>query len=74
MQNNPPPGPIKILISTGWMFFRCFILQRGFMDGQAGFLLALFSAQGTFYRGVKQIYPDATLKKLAGTKGNNWNG
>ncbi|MCX7117629.1 MAG: glycosyltransferase family 2 protein [Legionellales bacterium] len=49
---------LKTLIGTGWMFFRCFFVQRGFLDGREGFLLAFFSAQGTFYRGVKQLYPD----------------
>ncbi|STX28367.1 lipopolysaccharide biosynthesis glycosyltransferase [Legionella beliardensis] len=57
-QKGDPPGIVKILFSTGWMFFRCFYLQRGFMDGVAGFLLAVFNAQGTFYRGIKQLYPD----------------
>lgn len=57
-QKGDPPGIMKILFSTAWMFFRCFYLQRGFLDGTAGFLLAIFNAQGTFYRGIKQIYPD----------------
>lgn len=52
------------LIGTGWMFFRCYILQRGFLDGRAGFLLSVFSAQGTFYRGIKQIYKDLNIDKL----------
>ena len=52
------------LISTGWMFFRCYILQRGFLDGRAGFLLAVFSAQGSFYRGIKQLYRDKNTDKL----------
>lgn len=54
----------KVLLSTSWMFGRCFILQRGFLDGKLGFLFALISAQGTFYRGMKQIYPDLNRDKL----------
>jgi glycosyltransferase involved in cell wall biosynthesis len=54
----------KILAGTSWMFFRCFLLQRGFLDGRLGFLFALFSAQGTFYRGIKQIYKDTNLNEL----------
>nr|WP_131783301.1 glycosyltransferase family 2 protein [Legionella gresilensis] len=57
-QKDEPPGIMKILSSTIWMFFRCFFLQRGFMEGAEGFLLAVFNAQGTFYRGIKQRYPD----------------
>ena len=49
---------LKTLFGTGWMFFRCYFIQRGFLDGKAGFLLALFNAQGTFCRGIKQLYQD----------------
>ena len=48
----------KTMLRTSWMFFRCYILQRGFLEGKEGFLLALFHAQGTFYRGIKQLYRD----------------
>lgn len=54
----------KVVLSTSWMFGRCFILQRGFLDGKLGFLFALISAQGTFYRGMKQIYPDHNMNQL----------
>lgn len=57
-------GMTKVLLSTSWMFVRSYILQRGFLDGQAGFLFAVFNAQGTFYRGIKQIYQDKELKNL----------
>jgi glycosyltransferase involved in cell wall biosynthesis len=49
---------IKTLASTGWMFFRCYFLQLGFMDGKLGFLFAVINAQGSFFRGMKQLYPD----------------
>ncbi|HRD71295.1 MAG TPA: glycosyltransferase family 2 protein [Legionella sp.] len=64
-------GFIRTCISTGWMFGRCFILQRGFLDGKLGFLFALFSAQGTFYRGMKQIYRDRNINKLPKLTKNN---
>lgn len=63
------PGFASILVATGWMFTRCFILQRGFLDGRLGFLFAIFSAQGTFYRGIKQIYKDANLDDLPALNG-----
>jgi glycosyltransferase involved in cell wall biosynthesis len=47
-----------VMASSGWMFFRCYFLQRGFLDGKAGFLFATLAAQGSFYRGIKQLYPD----------------
>lgn len=51
---------IKILASVWWMFCRCYLLQRGFLDGREGLLFAIYKAEGTFYRGMKQLYPDRT--------------
>jgi glycosyltransferase involved in cell wall biosynthesis len=36
-----------------WTFFRVYVLQRGFLDGGAGFLLAVANAEGTYYRYMK---------------------
>jgi glycosyltransferase involved in cell wall biosynthesis len=58
------PSFVKILASTSWMFFRCYIVQRGFLDGKVGFLFAIYNAQGTFYRGVKQLYQDSNIEQL----------
>ena len=52
------PTFLGVIISAGWMFFRCFVLQRGFLDGREGFLLAVLNMEEAFYRGIKQIYPD----------------
>jgi hypothetical protein len=46
------------LLSSTWMFWRCYVLQRGFLDGRVGFILALLNAQASFYRKVKRGYPD----------------
>lgn len=64
LQKNHPPSFFSVLFSTAWMFCRCFYLQLGFMDGKAGFLMAVLNAQGTFYRGIKQIYRDKQLVNL----------
>lgn len=58
LQKAHQPGFLKTLVSSAWMFFRCYVLQRGFLDGKPGFILAFLNAQGAFYRGVKCIYPD----------------
>lgn len=42
-----------------WAFFRIYVIKRGFLDGWAGFLLALGNFEGTFYR-----YAKATTAKL----------
>ena len=52
------PSFIKSLFGAGWMFFRCYFIQRGCLEGQDGLLLAILSAQGSFYRNIKIIYHD----------------
>lgn len=64
IENQRSTGLFRILLGTGWMFFRCYFLQRGWMDGKVGFLMACFNAQGTFYRGIKQLYRDHNLDML----------
>lgn len=64
IEKNKKTGFTKTIAGTTWMFFRCYFLQRGFLDGKAGFLFAVLSAQGTFYRGIKQIYQDSQLDLL----------
>ncbi len=54
----------KAVFSSLWMFFRCYFLQLGFIDGKPGFLLAILSAEGSFYRGIKQIYCEESLDDL----------
>ena len=71
IESNKSIGFSRTLINTVWMFFRCFVLQRGFLDGRLGFLFALFNAQGTFYRGIKQIYSDININKLPKLIKNN---
>lgn len=58
------PSMTRTLLGSLWMFMRCFILQKGFMDGKPGFLFAVMNAQGTFYRGIKQIYQDREINYL----------
>lgn len=36
-----------------WAFLRTYVLQRGFLDGRLGLVLALTAAEGTFYRYLK---------------------
>ncbi len=54
----------QVILRTTWMFFRCYILQGGFLDGREGLLFALFNAQGSWYRGIKQLYPDRCIEEL----------
>ncbi|MCH9757295.1 MAG: glycosyltransferase family 2 protein [Gammaproteobacteria bacterium] len=49
-----------------WMFLRCYVFQRGFLDGKAGLMLAILNAQGSFFRGIKQIYQDKVVLDVDG--------
>jgi glycosyltransferase involved in cell wall biosynthesis len=54
----------KAIFGSLWMFFRCYIVQWGFLDGKSGFLLAVLNSQGSFYRAIKQIYREESLNDL----------
>lgn len=41
------------LVHGLWAFFRIYVIKRGFLDGWAGFVLALGNFEGTFYRYAK---------------------
>jgi glycosyltransferase involved in cell wall biosynthesis len=48
----------RITFATGilrgaWAFFRAYVLRAGFLDGPQGFLLAVATAEGTYYRYMK---------------------
>lgn len=49
---------IKALLSSNWMFLKSYIFQAWCLDGVPGFALALYQAQGSWYRYMKQMYPD----------------
>ena len=46
----------KALIRAFWAFFRSYFLFGGFLDGRAGFILAVSIAEGTYYRYLKLMY------------------
>ncbi|HEX6362100.1 MAG TPA: glycosyltransferase family 2 protein [Albitalea sp.] len=43
----------KALAHGLWAFLRCYGLRRGFLDGRLGFVLAVYVAEGTYYRYLK---------------------
>jgi len=46
-------GMSAALIHGLWAFFRIYVIKLGFLDGWAGFMLALGNFEGTFYRYAK---------------------
>ena len=47
------------LLHGAWAFVRCYGLKRGFLDGRLGFVLAVYVAEGTYYRYLKMYKPQA---------------
>jgi glycosyltransferase involved in cell wall biosynthesis len=43
----------RAVASGLWSFIRTYLLQRGFLDGRMGFVLAVSNAEGTYYRYLK---------------------
>ena len=41
-----------------WAFFRTYVLRGGFLDGREGFMLAVATAEGTYYRYAKLMLLD----------------
>jgi glycosyltransferase involved in cell wall biosynthesis len=46
-------GLATALAHAAWAFVRCYLLRRGFLDGRLGFVLAVYVAEGTYYRYLK---------------------
>ena len=54
------PGAV---LRAFWVFFRCYVIRRGFLDGQVGFLVAAMYSQGAFnkYAGLWSLQRMARL-------------
>jgi glycosyltransferase involved in cell wall biosynthesis len=46
-------GLVAAIAHALWAFVRCYGVRRGFLDGRLGFVLALYVAEGTWYRYLK---------------------
>jgi glycosyltransferase involved in cell wall biosynthesis len=48
-----------------WAFIRSYLLRAGFLDGREGFMLAVTTAEGTYYRYAKRLL----MKREGGGRG-----
>ena len=48
-------GLSKAVAKAAWAFVRTYFLRGGFLDGREGFMLAVATAEGTYYRYVKLL-------------------
>jgi hypothetical protein len=56
-------GLLSALLHAKWAFLRCYLLRRGFLDGAAGFTLAAYIAEGTWWRYRKMTELARSLPK-----------
>ncbi len=43
------------VLRGGWAFFRVYVIQLGFLDGSAGFIIAILRFENSFYKHMKCI-------------------
>lgn len=55
---------LTAIVHGAWTFVRSYIVRRGFLDGQEGYLIALLTAQGSFYKYIKADYLYRTSSKI----------
>ncbi len=46
-----------------WAFVRSYLVKRGFLDGRLGFVLAVYIAEGTYYRHLKMALAGAAAPR-----------
>ncbi len=51
--NGGKGGLMAAMSHALWAFLRCYVLKRGLLDGRLGFVLAVYVAEGTYYRHLK---------------------
>jgi glycosyltransferase involved in cell wall biosynthesis len=51
---------------AAWAFLRCYGVRRGFLDGAAGLAVAVYVAEGTFWRYLKMVELARALPTSAG--------
>jgi glycosyltransferase involved in cell wall biosynthesis len=52
----------KAIFHGLWAFVRTYLLRAGFLDGREGFMLAVSNAEGTYYRYLKLMYLQESIK------------
>jgi glycosyltransferase involved in cell wall biosynthesis len=56
LASGKKPSLLKLLFSPGWSFIQMYLLKLGFLDGRAGFIIAVISAHARFLRYAKMWY------------------
>jgi len=51
---------VRAINNSVWLFIRNYFLKKWILDGKIGLIFAVYQAQSSWYRHIKQIYPDKT--------------
>lgn len=62
------PGMMKALLHGFWAAFTIYFLKAGFLDGWAGFIIALGNFEGTFYKYAKFYLKEKNLDSFLAVK------
>ena len=54
-QDGKTSGLVQAVSRAVWAFIRTYFLRAGFLDGREGFMLAVATAEGTYYRYLKLL-------------------
>ena len=54
-QDGKSAGLAQAVLRALWAFIRTYFLRAGFLDGREGFMLAVATAEGTYYRYAKLL-------------------
>ena len=52
-QGGKSGGLGEAIARAAWAFLRTYVFRAGFLDGREGFMLAVATAEGTYYRYAK---------------------
>lgn len=64
LQSKSRRASLSTAIGHGlWTFIRTYIIKRGFLDGREGFILAVSNAEGTYYRYLKLMYLNESVRQ-----------
>lgn len=55
-------GPLGVMSHSAWMFFRIYILKKGFLDGFDGLVVTMYSTINTFFKYAK-LYEMSRYKR-----------
>lgn len=64
IEKKRPVNLTTAIISSLWMFLKVYVIKGGFLDGKLGFIFAAWHVEGTFYRAIKQMYPDKNVDAI----------